>query len=87
MFGRGGEEFEYLHSRLITPVVIPGITAAMGAAAQAGIPLTNRGEASSVSFNTASSQKEITVPHTDTLVYYMGASNLKNYAKNYLKIT
>lgn len=85
IFGRGGEEFEYLHSRLITPVVIPGITAAMGAAAQAGIPLTNRGEASSVSFNTASSQKEITVPHTDTLVYYMGASNLKELREKLLE--
>jgi uroporphyrinogen III methyltransferase/synthase len=77
IFGRGGEEFEYLHQRLITPVVIPGITAAMGAAAQAGIPLTHRGESSSVAFITASSQHEIEVPKADTLVYYMGASNLK----------
>lgn len=85
IFGRGGEEFEYLHQRLITPVVIPGITAAMGAAAQAGIPLTNRGESSSVSFNTASSQKEINVPNTDTLVYYMGASNLKELREKLLE--
>lgn len=77
IFGRGGEEFEYLHTRLILPEVIPGITAAVGAAAQAAIPLTNRGESSSVAFITASSQKEIVVPQTDTLVYYMGASNLK----------
>jgi uroporphyrinogen III methyltransferase / synthase len=85
IFGRGGEEFEYLHQRLITPVVIPGITAAVGAAAQAGIPLTNRGESSSVSFNTASSQKEINVPQTDTLVYYMGASNLKELREKLLE--
>ncbi len=84
IFGRGGEEFEYLHSRLILPEVIPGITAAVGAAAQAGIPLTNRGEASSVAFITASSQKEIVVPQTDTLVYYMGASNLKELRQKVL---
>lgn len=77
IFGRGGEEFEYLHSRLILPEVVPGITAAVGAASQAAIPLTNRGESSSVAFITASSQKEIIVPQADTLVYYMGASNLK----------
>lgn len=84
IFGRGGEEFEYLHSRLITPKVIPGISAAVGAAAQAGIPLTNRGESSSVAFVTASSQKEIVVPQTDTLVYYMGASNLKELRQKVL---
>jgi uroporphyrinogen III methyltransferase/synthase len=77
IFGRGGEEYEFLHRRLIVPEVIPGITSAVGAAAQTGIPLTNRGESSSVAFITASSQKEVVVPQTDTLVYYMGASNLR----------
>ncbi len=84
IFGRGGEEFEYLHSRLILPEVVPGITAAVGAASQAAIPLTNRGESSSVAFITASSQKEIVVPQTDTLVYYMGASNLKELREKVL---
>lgn len=84
IFGRGGEEFEYLHQRLITPVVIPGITAAMGAAAQAGIPLTHRGESSSVAFITASAQYPIEVPKADTLVYYMGASNLKQLRERVL---
>lgn len=84
IFGRGGEEFEYLHSRLILPEVVPGITAAVGAASQAAIPLTNRGESSSVAFITASSQKEIIVPQTDTLVYYMGASNLKELREKVL---
>lgn len=85
IFGRGGEEFEYLHKRLIEPVVIPGITAAVGSAAQTGIPLTNRGESSSVAFITASSLKEIEVPQVDTLVYYMGASNLKQLRESVLK--
>lgn len=84
IFGRGAEEFEYLHQRLIVPEVIPGITAAVGAAAQTGIPLTNRGESSSVAFITASSQNEIVVPKVDTLIYYMGASNLRELREKLL---
>lgn len=84
IFGRGGEEFEYLHRRLVVPEVIPGITAAVGAAAQIAVPLTNRGESSSVAFITTLSQKEIVVPQVDTLVYYMGASNLKEVRERVL---
>ena len=53
IFGRGGEEQNYLQQAGIEVVVVPGITAALGCAAEAGIPLTLRGEATRVSFVTA----------------------------------
>jgi len=53
VFGRGGEEKDYLEARGIAVEVVPGITAATAAAAAAGIPLTHRGVAQAVTFVTA----------------------------------
>jgi uroporphyrin-III C-methyltransferase/precorrin-2 dehydrogenase/sirohydrochlorin ferrochelatase len=53
VFGRGGEEIEALRQAGIAYSVIPGITAALGAAAQFEVPLTFRREALRITFLTA----------------------------------
>ena len=83
IFGRGGEEVETLAARGIDCVVVPGITAALGAASTAGIPLTHRDLAQSVRFVTGHRVNdqvnldwpELVNPH-QTLVVYMGLLGL-----------
>jgi uroporphyrin-III C-methyltransferase len=53
VFGRSGEEKDYLEARGVAVEVVPGITAASAAAAQFGFPLTHRDEARRVTFATA----------------------------------
>lgn len=53
VFGRGGEEIERLREQKIPVVIVPGITAALGCAAEAELPLTLRNEATRLSFVTA----------------------------------
>lgn len=50
MFGRGGEEAEFLRGRNIEYEIVPGVTSGVGSATYSGIPLTHRGYSSSVAF-------------------------------------
>ncbi len=77
IFGRGGEEIEVLRKNGIGYEIIPGITAAHGASAYTEIPLTMRKVSSSVAFCTGHPVSKIQVPDTDTIVYYMVASTVR----------
>jgi uroporphyrinogen III methyltransferase/synthase len=86
VFGRGGEECEFLTKVNISYEVVPGITSAVAAPAYAGIPLTHRELSSSFAVVTGhykddSAQNEIQVPVADTLVYLMGVDNIENIVK------
>jgi len=77
LFGRADEELRALEAAGIDVEVVPGITTAVAAAAATKQPLTKRGVARSVSFFTSStapehSEDEVALPHTDTLIQYMG---------------
>jgi len=85
IFGRGGEECEALVDAGIPFEIVPGVTAAVGAAAYAGIPLTHRDFTTSVAFVTGHESHGKEVSGIDweglslgsgTVVFYMGMKNL-----------
>jgi uroporphyrinogen III methyltransferase/synthase len=76
VFGRGGEEAEELAEWGIPFEIVPGITAASGAAAYAGIPLTHRACSSAVTFATGHDADDVRWPRGETVCLYMAARRL-----------
>src|SRR5205823_12904922 len=82
VFGRGGEELEYLRQAGVPVVVVPGITAALGCAAEVGLPLTLRNEAGKLAFITAQRAEDAAAidwsglaDRQTTVVVYMGLAS------------
>ena len=82
VFGRGGEEGMFLQEHGISFVVVPGVTSAIAGAAYAGIPVTQRGVATSFRVITAHNRHDQTTDmdfasmtdKTETLIFLMGLS-------------
>ena len=90
IFGRGGEEAEFLSSNNIKFEIVPGISSLNGAAVYAGIPLTHRTYSSSIVVLTAheSIEKENSsiklnsiVEAADTIVIFMGLGQLRHITR------
>ncbi len=90
IFGRGGEEAEFLKRHKVKYEIIPGITSGIGSAAYSGIPLTHREYASSVVFVTGHEDAKKTASvvdwkklakSVDTIVIMMGLSRLDVISK------
>ena len=91
IFGRGGEEAEVLAAAGVPFEIVPGVTAAIGASAYAGIPLTHRDYTSNVAFITGHEDPTKPTSSIDwqalatgigTLVFFMGVKNLPSIADN-----
>jgi uroporphyrin-III C-methyltransferase/precorrin-2 dehydrogenase/sirohydrochlorin ferrochelatase len=93
IFGRGGEELEAVRAAGIPVFVTPGVTAALGCAAAAGLPLTHRSAAQALTFVTGHAKDEAE-PDLDwaalaalghTLVVYMGVTKAAAIAANLIR--
>jgi uroporphyrin-III C-methyltransferase len=93
IFGRGGEEAEFLLKNGISCHLCPGITAASGCTTYAGIPLTHRGVAQGCTFITGHTQNDgqLNLPwqslscSTQTVVFYMGINTLPSITEQLIK--
>jgi uroporphyrin-III C-methyltransferase len=90
IFGRGGEEAEYLTSKNIKYEIVPGVSSLNGAAVYAGIPLTHRDYSSSVVLLTghdsadkknSSIRWDAVTKAADTIVFFMGLEQLRFITK------
>jgi uroporphyrin-III C-methyltransferase len=88
IFGRGGEELEACRAADVDCHVVPGVTAALAAGANAGAPLTHRGSAQAVTFVTGHAASgaepdldwESLAKANQTVVIYMGVSTAAGIA-------
>jgi len=94
VFGRGSEEAQALNDSSVLFEVVPGITAGIGAATYAGIPVTHRGLSTSVTFVTGHEDPSKPRSQTNwsalaksggTIVLYMGTKTLKTIASTLVK--
>ena len=94
IFGRGAEEAQELLQAGISFEVVPGVTSAVAAPAYAGIPLTHRSYASSVSFITGHEDPDkpesahnwhSLATGTSTLVFFMGVKNLPHISQSLIR--
>jgi uroporphyrinogen III methyltransferase/synthase len=94
VFGRGGEEARALAAAGVRFEVVPGVTAGIAAPAYAGIPVTHRGLATSVTFVTGHEDPEKSTASTDwsalaktggTIVLYMGVKTLPTIVRSLVR--
>jgi uroporphyrin-III C-methyltransferase len=93
VFGRGGEEAEECEKHNVPFEVVPGITAGIGAAAYAGIPVTHRNLSKSFAFITGHQAGDVEAEHqwahlasgVDTICVYMGVSHLPTITKHLIQ--
>ncbi|HEX2531991.1 MAG TPA: uroporphyrinogen-III C-methyltransferase [Burkholderiaceae bacterium] len=88
LFGRADEELHVLEAAGVEVEIVPGITAALAAAASMRQPLTKRGVARSVAFFTSSTApdhpEQTVLPNCDTLIQYMGGKEAAATAQKLL---
>ncbi|MBP2625088.1 MAG: uroporphyrinogen-III C-methyltransferase [Nitrosopumilaceae archaeon] len=92
IFGRGGEEAEYLKNHMIKFEIVPGISSGIGVPTYSGIPLTHRKMSSSLAFVTGNETpykrnkidwKKL-ANCVDTIVIFMGLSKLESICKQFI---
>lgn len=97
VFGRGAEEAEYLRDSGVAFQVVPGVTAAVGVTAYAGVPVTHRDASSAVAFVTGHNDPDVSASHgrldwaalasfPGTLVIYMGVTRLESICKTLIRL-